>query len=280
MAMLNVLKGLRTRLGDKWTQRLRTGVAPLLRFAERLVFGGEMRRAALRAMWLAHMNSSIRRDLWWTGPDEVLHFSTHTETLNLFVNGSQTVDVRNFNRAFLTSQMIDPGDTVFEIGCGEGFFTKRFYSYNARYVDAIDIEADAIRRALKRNADDKIHYFQGDAVALEPPRAPYDVIIWDGAIGHFSAAATERLLDKIVRALRPDGVFCGSESLGDCGGDHLQGWETLEDLAALLRRYFQHVDLFESHYPMGERGQHLRREAYWRCANVERRLAQKQWRRF
>jgi SAM-dependent methyltransferase len=277
--VLNVLRRVRARLGERRTAWLRTWTAPLVRGAERVVFGGEIRRAVLKKAWLAHMRSSIRRDLFWTRPDEILHFSTHTETANLFVNDARTVNVQNFNRAFLTSQMILPGDAVYEIGCGEGFFTKRFYSYKARYVDAIDIEPEAIRRARRRNADAKITYVRGDAVAADPPRAPYDVIVWDGAIGHFPPDATERLLGKIAGLLTSDGVFCGSESLGECGGDHLQYWATLDELGGLLRRHFRHVEMLEDQYSIGDRKQDFRREAYWRCSNAERRLTDAHWRR-
>lgn len=276
--MLDFLRKIKTRLPSQQVARLQKVGAPIIGFSERLVFGGDLRRMMLRSMWLAHMRSSIRRDLWWTGPQEQLHFSTHTETFNIFANGSETIDVRNFNRAFFASQLIMPGDAVYDIGCGEGFFTKRFYSHHAAYVDAIDIDAEAIARARKRNADPKITYILDDAVCLKPKRAPYDVIVWDGAIGHFAAETTAFMLDRIAHSLQVRGVFCGSESLGDEGSDHLQHWVSMEELAATLKPHFQNVEMLTVEYPMGDQGQCFRREAYWRCSNETDRLEAVRWR--
>jgi ubiquinone/menaquinone biosynthesis C-methylase UbiE len=275
--MLGTLRRLKSGLNDRQLRRLRLVAGPFARGVETLVFGGRLRRSALKALWLSHMRSAIRRDLLWAHPDRDLHFSTTTETFNLFANAAETISVRNFTRAFLAAEVIQPGDAVLDIGCGEGFFSKRFYGHDASHVDAIDIERSAITRARRSNPDPKIAYLEGDAVTMALPRSVYDVVIWDGAIGHFSPAVTDLMLEKIARHLRPDGVFAGSESLGDVGGDHLQFWSTPDDLARLFKKYFRHVELRVSSYAIGDEARHLRTEAYWRCSNGGERLQQLRW---
>jgi ubiquinone/menaquinone biosynthesis C-methylase UbiE len=278
--MVNALRSIKRRLGDQQLRRLRIVAGPILRAAEGVAFGGGPRRSILRALWLGHLQSSIRRDLIWAHPDHDLHFSTTTETFNLFANSAKTLDFQNFNRAFFAGQMIRSGDRVLDIGCGEGFFTKRFYSCQAAHVDALDIEHDAIVRARRRNSDAKVNYFQADAVTTDFPSPSYDVIVWDGALGHFAPDVTDAMLLKIKRYLRTGGVFVGSESLGHGGGDHLQFWDSLEDLGRLFKRYFATVQLTSATYGIGEAAQQTRVEAYWRCGDDSARIREAAWKPF
>ena len=280
LTAVDLLRKFRRSVTKDTFRRVRNASAPILRMVEKVLFGGEPRRSILRALWLAHMRSSIRRDLWWAKDGEELHFSTHTETFNEFANAARTIDAQNFNRAFFTSLVIEDGDTVLDIGCGEGFFTKRFYAHRAKLVHAIDIDAGAIRRARRRNRDPRVQFFEADATSFVPPLPNYDVIVWDGAIGHFSAAQSDRVLRTIVSCLDADGIFCGSESLRHYGGDHLQAWASEDDLAALLRQHFRHVEIFSTEYRGGFSNEHVRHEAYWRCSQVESRLERARWQRF
>ena len=102
-----------------------------------------------------------------------------------------------------------------------------------------------------------------------------DVIVFDGALGHFPLESTARLLEKIRDALAADGIFVGSESLGEEGYDHLQFFAGLDDLRALFSTYFDHVQLRTIAYkiPTGA----LRHEAFWRCANARARLEAVAW---
>ena len=118
-----------------------------------------------------------------------------------------------------------------------------------------------------------------DATVMPFPRKEYDVIIWDGAIGHFAPEAMQKMLQKISRALKHDGVFVGSESLGQEGHDHLQYFETVEDLATLLRSEFAHVEIKALRYTIND-GTLLRHEAYWRCSNSVERLDAARWQIF
>jgi hypothetical protein len=76
------------------------------------------------------------------------------------------------------------------------------------------------------------------------------------------------------QALALAGVFAGSESLGKEGSDHLQFFAAPDDLAALFKPYFKHVELRTQTYS-GDG--FVRREAYWRCANDPTRLRECDW---
>ena len=91
------------------------------------------------------------------------------------------------------------GDRVLDIGCGDGFFARRFFAAHGARVDAIDIEPGAITHAERHNSAPQIRYFLKDAVGEPFPSDAYDVVVWDGALGHFSPDTTDRMLARSDR---------------------------------------------------------------------------------
>jgi 2-polyprenyl-3-methyl-5-hydroxy-6-metoxy-1,4-benzoquinol methylase len=174
--------------------------------------------------------------------------------------------------------MIEEGDRLLDIGCGDGFFTKRFFSTKCSQIDAIDVDQEAIQIAIRYNTAPNIQYHRMDAVQRSFPGKSYHVIVWDGAIGHFSHEDTKTILGKICHVLTPDGVFVGSESLGreEGGYDHLQFF-SLDDLYRLFKPYFQFIQMRTVNYKVGWTGNLNRREAYWRCSNSSVRLSAGGW---
>ena len=161
-------------------------------------------------------------------------------------------------------EIIKEGDTVLDIGCGDGFFTKHFLSAKAKHVDAVDIDASAIHEANSRNSSSKIAYHMLDAAKQPFPRKRYDVIVWDGAIGHFDRRSAADVIRQVASALASLGTFCGSESLGsEEGSDHLQFFKEPNDLAELLSAHFGSIYTRVAEYRLGNGFQ--RREVFWRA---------------
>jgi SAM-dependent methyltransferase len=247
-------------------RRLRVG-------GELLVWGGERREKVLLKMLGGFYDSLFRRS--WVHSAEPPHYYSHRMTAFQFGFGHGQVRPEVLYRGFFSSEVIRKGDRVLDIGCGDGFFTNRFLAARASLVDGVDIEPTAIAEATKYNSTSNVRFSLVDAVKEPFPSPPYDAVVWDGALGHFGADDTVGLLSKIKGALGPDGVFVGSESLGHEGADHLQFFETLEDLGALFRPFWRHVLVREVVYPIG--GNFLRREAYWRCCDDLTRLETAGW---
>ena len=240
--------------------------------AENAVWGGERRERALLALLRRHYESLFRRQ--WMHSVEPPHFYDHRIGSFAFAIGVEPPF--SYRRGFFATEVIRRGDVLLDIGCGDGFFARRFFSPLCSHVDAIDVEASAIDHARRRNSAPNIRYEVTDAVSESFPRQRYDVIVLDGALGHFSSTSAMRLLEKVAEALQPDGVFVGSESLGFEGDDHLQFFDTLDDLASVLGAYFGEIELrsFDYDLPSG----FVRREAYWRCAEQRSRLDEASWR--
>lgn len=185
-----------------------------------------------------------------------------------------------FYRGFFVSEVIQEGDVLLDIGCGDGFLTKRFYAVKCLAVDALDIDLYAIKEAQKHNSAENISYKRRDAVAEPFPREKYNVIVWDGAIGHFRRNVVEEMLCKIEASLSEGGIFVGSESLGQEGHDHLYFYNSLEEIYELFRPFFKNIQMRQVDYKLEWAGGFLRKEAYWRCSNDIRRLEQSGWRKY
>jgi len=230
-------------------------------------------------MLRAHYASRVRRQWLWQSTGEAPHFSDHRAGgFNFVFEKNVGAAIFCYLRGFFTFEMIDVGDRVLDIGCGDGFLTKRFYSMRASHVDAVDIEKTAISVALKENPASNICYRVLDAVSEDFPGKAYDVVVLDGAIGHFQQETIDMLLKKIVASLGPEGVFCGSESLGHEGNDHLTFFESMDSVGDLLNNHFKYVYLRTMKYQVGLFGNNIQRtEVYWRCSNSMRRIGPSGW---
>jgi SAM-dependent methyltransferase len=237
--------------------------SPIARALEAILYGGRRRESFLVRLLGALHRSQFRRE-WLLGSGEPPPYYNQRWNGFDFVYGKS----RNpypFTRGFLASEIIRTGDRLLDIGCGDGFFTNTFYSPRCQHVDAIDIEPSAIEAARKLNSAKNIDFHLLDAVRDPFPSDRYDVIVWDGAIGHFATSDLSAVLDKITRALSPSGIFVGSESLGIEGSDHLQFFADEAELAAVFKPYFEHVLIRTLEYRIGTG--FLRTESYWRCTH-------------
>jgi len=262
-------------LAKKGRMDLRRLMRAFASFWEGLVWGGTIREEVL--IWLLrHHYQSLFRRLWQLGTKKP-HFTYHRLTWFLFGFGKGRIHPYQLARAFYAAEVLRSDDTVLDIGCGDGFLTNHFLSTQCAEVDAIDIDPGAIHLAKRTNTRSNITYYLRNAVTEPFPRDKYDVIVWNGAIGHFAPAETALVLKKIATALHPAGIFAGSESLGHEGHDHLQFFRTTRDLEDLFQSHFAHVWTKALRYPIND-ATFIRDEAYWWCSNSPSRLTESTWR--
>jgi SAM-dependent methyltransferase len=271
-------RALKKVLGEEVGKDLHRLRRSLAYYKESLLGGGGLREYVLIKLLEQHYSSKFRRQ--WKLSDEEPHFYSHRIGFFDFAFGNHSMGPYAYYRAFFSSEVLREGDRLLDIGCGDGFFTKRFLSEKCHHIDAIDIEPTAIGEALSLNNAPNITYYVLDAVTQPFPSESYEVIVWDGAMGHFSADTTDHILKKICNHLTPEGIFVGSESLGTEGSDHLQFFYSLGDLYSLFKRYFKHVEMRSMKYKLGRNVGLVREEAYWRCSNGSERLESSHWKIF
>jgi SAM-dependent methyltransferase len=99
---------------------------------------------------------------------------------------------------------IEPGDSVLDVGCGPGNFTRAF----ARACgDGLAVGLDASRTMLDQAARERnppnVRYLRGDAAALPFPDATFDAVCCFAAL--YFIAEPLRAIDEMARVLAPGG---------------------------------------------------------------------------
>lgn len=228
---------------------------------EATMFGTSVRKHAASFILDQYHRSEFRRKwLWWNYGEP--HFTDHRDTFWRLYKGDMGEGVYSLFRGFNAAQHIKKGDRVLDIGCGDGGYTKRFLAPRALEVIAVDLEPSAITAAIKNNSAGNIAYSKLDAVSEPLPSGPFDVVVMDGVLGHVSTEGGNVVLAKIKNSLSEQGWFCGSESIGHEGHDHLQFFETEAALKKLLIRHFANVSIKTQIYKTGTIE---RAEAVWEC---------------
>ncbi len=225
----------------------------------------------------AHYKAKNR--LAWELSAEHPHFTNFRSMMVDFVFGDDPQSSFIFDRAAVARDVIPPGSCVLDIGCGDGFLTKRFYAERASHIDAIDVESDAITYARTKNANSRIAYFKLDAVTDDFPSKSYDAVIWNGAIGHFAKNDVSVVLTKVQASLNARGVFVGAESLGttEAATDHLQIFPDEASIVMLMKSYFAQVITRVLSYKVGIDKNVQRHEVLWRCSINQDALMPDRW---
>jgi ubiquinone/menaquinone biosynthesis C-methylase UbiE len=243
--------------------------------ATRLAGEGTRREQLLIRLLNYHFRAKHR--LLWELSPQAPHFYDQRNTVFALAFDASPPSSHTLDRAVAARDVIFEGDKVLDIGCGDGFFTRRFYCDRASEIDAIDVEQDAIDHAQRFHSDRKIVYRKIDAVAEPFPQSRYNVVVWNGALGHFSSDDTSVVIKKISAVLGIRGVFVGSESLGLEGHDHLQYFPDEAAVQRLFRSNFKYVVTRVVRYPIGPRRDFLRKEVFWRCSNGREPLMRDFW---
>jgi cyclopropane fatty-acyl-phospholipid synthase-like methyltransferase len=108
-------------------------------------------------------------------------------------------------RGVFSRMLLKPSGRLLEICCGDGFNARHFYSSAAATVTAIDFDEDAIPHAKRYNSAPNITYLQRD-IRKGLPAGPFDNIVWDAAIEHFTEQEIDRLLKEIISLLGDTGM--------------------------------------------------------------------------
>jgi SAM-dependent methyltransferase len=145
-----------------------------------------------------------------------------------------------------------PGCRVLELCCGDGFNAHHFYSCRAGSVLAVDFDPKAINYARRNFKAPNVRYEIAD-IRNQMPDGPFDNIIWDGAIEHFTAQEISDLVAAIKQRLTPGGTISGYTFVESSTGKpkfvhHEIEFESTADLARFFYPHFKNVRVFETLY--------------------------------
>ena len=156
-------------------------------------------------------------------------------------------------RGVFSRMVLKPNSKMLEICCGDGFNARHFYSSRAASIIALDFDKDAIPHAKRYNSVPNITYVLKD-VREGLPAGPFDNIVWDAAIEHFTEVEIDKLLREIVSLLGSDGILSGytlTEAADGTKGNALHEYEfkNKEDLRRFFTPHFKFVKVWETIYP-------------------------------
>lgn len=156
-------------------------------------------------------------------------------------------------RGVFSRMLLKPNARMLEICCGDGFNARHFYSTAVSSIVALDFDKDAIPHAKRYNSAPNITYLQKDIREGLPP-GPFDNIVWDAAIEHFTEREIDRLLKEIVGLLGATGILSGyTLTVRDDGKKsnalHEYEFKDKEDLRRFFTPHFANVRVWETIYP-------------------------------
>ena len=157
-----------------------------------------------------------------------------------------------FSSYALTGMKGNLGETL-DLCCGDGFYSYYFYSLNSSKVTAIDFDPLAIKTARIFHSAKNINFIEGD-IRREIPEGPFNNVIWDAAIEHFTESEITQLMSKIKAVLTPAGILSGytiqePEHAGKHLHQHEYEFHNEIDLGRFLSPHFKNVQILTTVFP-------------------------------
>ncbi|PIE31914.1 hypothetical protein CSA56_17000 [candidate division KSB3 bacterium] len=158
-------------------------------------------------------------------------------------------------RGIFARKYMFEGCSVLDLFCGDGFFSRYFYSTIASRIDAVDKDPSAIAHARRHHHHNLITFTVVNAVTEDFPQPHYDIIVWFEGIEHLHVAEYREVITRIQRSLSPRGTLIGStpliakEQQGRGNWEHHHEFSSVEELTAFLSKDFGYVDVYTTIYP-------------------------------
>ena len=107
----------------------------------------------------------------------------------------------------MLTQNIKPTDSILELGCGTGYFTKEIVLTGAK-VTAIDISPELIAIAKDEIKADNLTFQLANAYSLEYEDNSFDSVIGSSVLHHLEI---EQAIREAFRVLKSGGFICFTE---------------------------------------------------------------------
>jgi hypothetical protein len=152
-------------------------------------------------------------------------------------------------RGVFSNLVIRPGASVLELCSGDGYNAKHFYAGRAARVVGVDANPEAVAHARRMNSGDNIGYELCD-IRQTLPDGPFDNVVWDSALHHFTPQETGAILSLLKERMAPGAVLSGYTEIEDVEYAYRKvDFRNKSDVAELLGRGFKHVMVIETPDP-------------------------------
>ena len=137
------------------------------------------------------------------------------------------------------------GCKVLDLCCGDGSYSKLFYSDIASHIDAVDNDSVAIKYARKYHSNSKISFHKIDIINQDLPSTGYDIVVWNAAICYFELDEIKRIILKIIKSGKPSMQLIGMMPKANGWVDHKTEFSETEPIRQLFSQYFKDVTIKE-----------------------------------
>jgi SAM-dependent methyltransferase len=148
-------------------------------------------------------------------------------------------------RGVYARELMRRGCKVLDLCCGDGAYSRLFFSDIAGQVDAVDFDEYALDYARRYHAAPTVRFHRLDIVNQPFPDRDYDVVVWNAAICYFSEPDIRVVIAKIIAASRPDMQLVGMLPRAHGWIDHKTEFATAAEVEKYLRQFFSHVSVRE-----------------------------------
>lgn len=155
---------------------------------------------------------------------------------------------------------LEPHMRVLEVGCGNGFSTRRFREHVA-HVDAFDYSEEMVERARQFVGEENNRFFRDNVLDLRNADASYDCVVCVRVLINLADLDEQlRALEVMTGVVGPDGLLVLAEGFTDgfAGLDALRGavglppvtpaainfYSSTADVVPVLERSFDVEDTF------------------------------------
>jgi len=219
-----------------------------MRFIKRVLERILQFEASLAIRWVSSAHKRLMM-VQWRLPPEPEHFDHQIDLFHAWLASRNSLWLE---RGAFNSLTLLEGDLL-ELGFGDGFNARNFYSLRSKRIIACDFDPSAIETARKKNSAPNIEYVLAD-IRTEMPDGKFENIVWDAGPEHFTQSEIKQILRNIKRRLTSGGILSGYTIVERPGGckslsHHEYEFKSKVDLMRLLRPFFRHVTVFETIYP-------------------------------
>jgi SAM-dependent methyltransferase len=185
----------------------------------------------------------------WGLPPQPEHFDHH---IDLFYSWLESRNSLWLERGVFGSLALR-GSKVLELGCGDGFNARNFYSLRSRHIIACDFDPKAIETARRKNSAPNVDFVLAD-IRNAMPVGEFENIVWDASIEQFTPDEIEKILQDIKSRLTGDGILSGYTIVEKSDGTkslshHEYEFKSKEDLMHFFTPHYKNVTVFETIYP-------------------------------
>jgi SAM-dependent methyltransferase len=121
-----------------------------------------------------------------------------------FFNDSEIEKIGNDYFDIVTSQMMNKGSTVLDVGCGSGRWIK-YVADKVRFVEGIDPSNSVYTAANFLNPNTNVRITHSSIDTLPFPDSSFDFVYSLGVLHHIPE--TKKAMQKCVEKLKPGGAF-------------------------------------------------------------------------